>query len=91
MDKWEQYVDNGAIPENYFLTKQTAEGLRVTLKSTLDLVQYLTLNAGFDYVSTGRLNQDPLEVSCNRLTLYPIKINIYSETSERKTEGVYLV
>jgi hypothetical protein len=62
LDNWEQYVHSGAIPENNFLTKQTAEGFRVTMKSTLDLVQYLTLNAGFDYVPTGRLNQDSLEV-----------------------------
>lgn len=62
LNDWEQNVHSGAISENYFLTKQTAEGLRVTIKSTLELVQYLTLNVGFDYVSTGRLNQDSLEV-----------------------------
>lgn len=48
--------------KNNFLTPQTADGLRVTIKSTLDLVKYLTTNVGFSSVLTGRLNQDSLEV-----------------------------
>jgi len=32
---------NNKIKESEFLTKQTAEGLRVTIKSTLDLSKYL--------------------------------------------------
>lgn len=62
LNAWEQEVDNGTISENNFLTKQTAVGLRVTIKSTLDLIKYLTTNAGFSSVLTGRLNQDSLEV-----------------------------
>lgn len=70
LNTWEQYVENGNIPEKYFLTRQTTEGLRVTIKSTLDLVQYLIRNAGFDSVLTGRLNQDSLEVFLHTFSSY---------------------
>ncbi|KYN13650.1 hypothetical protein ALC57_14163 [Trachymyrmex cornetzi] len=43
LNNWEEQVDNDAISEDNFLTKQTADGLRVTIKSTLDLIKYLTL------------------------------------------------
>lgn len=45
-----------------FLTNQTAEGLRVTLNSTIDLSKYLLEVIGYDYVLTGKMCQDPLEV-----------------------------
>ncbi|XP_026826555.1 uncharacterized protein LOC113562198 [Ooceraea biroi] len=67
LNTWEQHVQNGDISEKKFLTRQTADGLRVTIKSTLDIVNYLTLDAGFDSVLTGRLNQDSLEVFLNPL------------------------
>ncbi|CAH1731422.1 unnamed protein product [Aphis gossypii] len=51
---------NNKIKESEFLTKQTAEGLRVTIKSTLDLSKYL-LDTGFHYVLTYKMNQDKLE------------------------------
>jgi len=44
------------------LTKATADGLKITLKSTIDLTNYLLENCGFDNVLTGKLNQDNLEV-----------------------------
>lgn len=62
LDTWEQYVEDKVIPPSYFLTRQTAEGLRVTLQSTLDLIAYLVDSGELDSVATGRLNQDPLEV-----------------------------
>ncbi|XP_025159897.1 uncharacterized protein LOC112589729 [Harpegnathos saltator] len=62
LDAWEQHVLDGTIKEENFLTRQTAEGLRVTIKSTLDIIKYLTTNAGFPSVLTGRLNQDSFEV-----------------------------
>ena len=45
-----------------FLTYQTAQGLRLTLQSTLDIVEYLTTKYKFPYVLTKKINQDPLEV-----------------------------
>ncbi|KAK8764077.1 hypothetical protein V5799_033306 [Amblyomma americanum] len=43
-----------------FASQLTTESLRVTLLSTLDIVQYL-LGQGAHYVLTAKLNQDPLE------------------------------
>lgn len=62
LDAWEEQVDNNHLSKDVFLTKQTAEGLRVTLQSSLDIIRYLTENCGCEYVLTGRINQDPLEV-----------------------------
>lgn len=53
----------GNIKQEEFLTNQTAEGLRVTLNSTIDLSKYLLEMCGYDYVLTGKMCQDPLEVS----------------------------
>lgn len=62
LNEWEKAVDDKLISRDLFLTRQTAEGLRVTLKSTLELIDYLTKDCGFPYVLTGRINQDCLEV-----------------------------
>lgn len=59
----ENNLNNNLIKEEEFLTKQTAEGLRVTLRSTIDLVNYLLNDCGFAYVLTSKLNQDCLEVN----------------------------
>lgn len=63
LDNWENNLNNNLIKEEEFLTKQTAEGLRVTLKSTIDLVNYLLNDCGFAYVLTSKFNQDCLEVN----------------------------
>ena len=41
----------------------TSEGLRMTIHSSIDLSNTLLQEYKFDYVLTGRINQDPLEVS----------------------------
>ncbi|XP_067212978.1 histone-lysine N-methyltransferase SETMAR-like [Linepithema humile] len=61
LDEWETYFKNGNLPESSFLTRQTAEGLRTTLRSTLNLVTYLS-SIGFESVLSGKINQDALEV-----------------------------
>lgn len=48
--------------KNKFLSETTAEGLRITLRSTIDLSRYLLENSGFKFVLTRKLNQDCLEV-----------------------------
>lgn len=50
------------ITPEEFLTPQTAQSLRVTLHSTIDLSMYLLEKCGFEYVLTGKMCQDPLEV-----------------------------
>lgn len=59
LDNWENFSRKN---ENTFLTQSTAQGLRVTLKSTVELSKYLLENCNFKYVLTGKLNQDCLEV-----------------------------
>lgn len=52
--------DNTISPDMYF-TQSTAQGLRVTLKSTIDLSVYLLTKCNFDYVLTCKFNQDAIE------------------------------
>lgn len=47
--------------ESEFITTPTADGLRVTMKSTIELSKYL-LHSGFRYVLSNKMNQDRLEV-----------------------------
>lgn len=52
-------MEEGVITKNEFLT---AEGLRVTLRSMIDLTHYLTSEFNFPCVLSGNINQDALEV-----------------------------
>lgn len=70
IDNWEQNLIEGSIKENEFLTPNTAQGLRVTLKSTIDLCNYLLNDCGFHYVLTNKMNQDTLEVNYWRYSFY---------------------
>ena len=63
LNDWEQRVQDGILTKNNFLTDNTAEGLRVTLRSTIDLTHYLITEHDCEYVLTGKINQDPLEVT----------------------------
>ncbi|XP_077522969.1 uncharacterized protein LOC144133697, partial [Amblyomma americanum] len=56
MNSWEHTAGSKG-----FLSSSTAEGLRVTLTSTLHLLKYLTTEVGFRYLMTSRLCQDPIE------------------------------
>lgn len=61
LDDWETYVLTLPVAQQkQFLSRQTCQGLRITLKSAIDLSRVL-LHAGFSYVLTGKFNQDPLE------------------------------
>jgi len=83
LDEWEKNLEDGLIQEKEFLTKATSESLRLTLKSTIDLVLFLLEECGFSYVLTSKLNQDNLEVSNYNFILYlkflnAIKIYLYT-------------
>lgn len=45
-----------------FASKTTIEGWRLTVKTLLDLIPEL-FDSGYKMVYTGKLNQDPIEVS----------------------------
>lgn len=65
LNSWENELKIGNID---FLTESTIQGLRVTIQSTIDLSNYLINNCGFEYVLTGKMCQDPLEVSLNNIS-----------------------
>lgn len=52
-----------------FLTRSTSKGLRVTIKSTIELSKYLLNDCGFKYVFTNNINQDHLEVILGNILL----------------------
>lgn len=56
LDLWEAHARGLG-----FLSKSTAVGLRVTLKSTKHLLEYLCEEVHFKYLMTARLSQDCLE------------------------------
>ncbi|KAE9528594.1 hypothetical protein AGLY_012169 [Aphis glycines] len=60
IDSWEMEVSKNIILPDSFLIKEIAEGLRVTLHSTITLIEYLH-SVGFDYVLTSKANQDKIE------------------------------
>jgi hypothetical protein len=45
----------------HFLTKSTCYGLKITLKATLEILEFLTYEYNYVYLMTARLNQDALE------------------------------
>jgi len=60
-DSWQSHIKKTVMDSKKFLSPSTAAGLRVTLKSTVELSTFL-LQSGFTYVLTSRFSQDPLEV-----------------------------
>ena len=62
LDKWEERIDSGLIGKKIFSTDNTSQGLRITVRSTIDLSNYLLKSCKLDYLLTGKINQDSLEV-----------------------------
>ncbi|KAF0750453.1 Uncharacterized protein FWK35_00013683 [Aphis craccivora] len=61
LNNWEMRVKIEELNEQNFLTSNAAEGLRVTLNSTIDIIPYLIEVYNFSYVLTGKITQDNLE------------------------------
>lgn len=59
---WEADYKAKRISSAEFLPPETAEGLRATITSTLQLCKYLIEKYDFKYLLTGRVNQANLEV-----------------------------
>lgn len=77
LDEWHANLTKNLIREDEFLTISTAEGLKITIKSTIDLVEYLLNECGFEYVLSAKINQDCLEVKINII----LKLNYLLITS----------
>ena len=58
--KWQEITDEKNAK---FIPYTTFDGLKVTLKNTIQLMSYLTEKCSIKYLMTARLNQDALEVS----------------------------
>lgn len=56
LDEWENSSDNVG-----FLSQSTAEGLRVTLASTLSLLTYVAEALKLKYLLIAQLSEDPIE------------------------------
>uniref|UniRef100_A0A2S2PUB1 Transposable element P transposase-like RNase H C-terminal domain-containing protein n=1 Tax=Schizaphis graminum TaxID=13262 RepID=A0A2S2PUB1_SCHGA len=61
LNDWKLKVQTGEVHQDKFLSDNTAEGLRVTLNSTIDITKYLIKEFNFSYVLTGKITQDNLE------------------------------
>lgn len=61
LNEWESNLNKKLIKDDEFLSSNTAEGIRVTIISTIDLITHLH-NCGFQYVLTAKINQDCIEV-----------------------------
>ncbi|KAH9376284.1 hypothetical protein HPB48_015016 [Haemaphysalis longicornis] len=61
LDNWEKYIQTLPTQRRVcFLSKQTCGALRITLHSSVALIESL-LSSGFHYVLVGNFGQDPLE------------------------------
>ncbi|KAL3210770.1 hypothetical protein MRX96_052129 [Rhipicephalus microplus] len=72
LDNWEKYIKTLPTQRQVcFLSKQTCGALRLTLHSSVALIESLLLS-GFRYVLVGNFGQDPLEV--NMMTFMCINV-----------------
>jgi len=62
LDDWEQQVVDNLIKTDHFLTSNTTKGLRITLTSSMQICCYLKKKYDMNYVLTGKINQDSLQV-----------------------------
>ncbi|XP_071577870.1 uncharacterized protein [Temnothorax nylanderi] len=61
LNDWESAVCKGDIKPEEYLTPETSKGLRLSLQSTMDMCRYLIEKFDFQYLLTGKVNQDNLE------------------------------
>lgn len=72
INKWESNLKDQLINKDDFFTTVTADGLKITLKSTIDLIDYLLNDCNYKYVLTAKLNQDCLEVYFKMTFLFTV-------------------
>lgn len=67
---WETEIAYDATNVKPFASQTTLEALRVTIFSTIELTNHLFSNeVNYDFVLTGKLNQDCIEVCFNFIIL----------------------
>ena len=70
-----------------FCSPQTLEGLRVTIRSVLDVMDSM-FQQGFKYVLTGKLNQDCLEVRVVTVIAFNRFVKLIMDTFVQKFFGI---
>lgn len=83
---------NDGRQENFYMavTKSTLTGLLISLKSTLELLDYLCGKCGYKYLMTARLNQDQLEVHILKHNIFHVSICSMCKLNFRKLLSYYL-
>ena len=61
LNKWETVLRKREITADEYLTTETSRALRISLRSTMDMCCYLIEKFDFQYLLTGKVNQDNLE------------------------------
>lgn len=61
LQDWKNYCQSNKI--KFPISASTFNGLRITLKATLEILEYVITELHYDFLLTARLNQDALEVS----------------------------
>ncbi|XP_046407616.1 uncharacterized protein LOC124172243 [Ischnura elegans] len=61
LDYLEEWQLEAGRNEYHFLSGNTYLGLKITLKATMEIHDFLAANCGYEYLMTARLNQDALE------------------------------
>lgn len=62
LNDWEDQVTKQNISKEEFLSQLIADGLHVTIISTIELSKYLLEQCKFKYVLSSKFNQDKIEV-----------------------------
>ena len=62
LNSWESAYIRNEISKDEMLSMDTINSLRLSLQSTIDMCTYLTENFSFQYLLSGKVNQDNLEV-----------------------------
>lgn len=58
----QQWQDLTKANDYVFLSSNTSSGFHATLRSGIEVMNFLTDNCGYKFLMTARLNQDALEV-----------------------------
>lgn len=61
-DYMQEWVDLTKANDYVFLSNNTSSGFQTTLRSVIEVMNFLTDKCGYQFLMTARLNQDALEV-----------------------------
>jgi len=78
LNEWEMAFRTGDITADEYLTPETSRNFRITLQSSINMCRYLIEKFDFQYILTGKVNQDNLEVFSIYIEIFVTeKLHIY--------------